>query len=187
MIRSILLSPVLFIYSLFERMAAVAGALILAQFPSFVSHYIQRLGGHVDELSRLVKEYTVAAQRNSKTLDEYIKLHISSSINDFAETGKIMSHNVERFNDLSMSLNSIKDSDILGKPVAFIKNFDSGIFKATLNDYTLAINLTIESLFYAVMGILAVMIILSFLKFIAKASSKGLFRKKSSNSVEFKS
>ena len=37
-----------------SRAFAAAGALAAVQFPNFVVHYMQRLGGHIDELRRMV-------------------------------------------------------------------------------------------------------------------------------------
>ncbi len=178
MMRQILLSPFIFISSLTQRLLAAAGAVIFAQFPSFLVQYIQRLGGHVDELSRIIKEYTAAAQKNNRTLEEYINLHTSSSVTDFAETGKIMSKNVERLNDLSTSLDSLRSSDILSKPFHFLKDLDMDMARSTAHDYVLSINITMESLLYAIIGITAVMIILSFIKFILKLFYRKIFSKK---------
>lgn len=179
--KKILLAPFIFLLTLIERIITVLAAVIFAQFPSFLQNYIQRLGGHVDELNRIVNEYTQAALKNSRTLEEYIKIHVNSSVSDFASTGKIMSDNVLRHKDLSDALSSISNSEIYMQALIFIKKVDKEIFKSTLNNYNLSIGLNIESLIYATVGIITSMIILGLIKTIIKR----IFKKKATNHGDF--
>lgn len=176
--KKVLLAPFKFILSLSERILAAAGAVILAQFPSFLVQYKQRLGGHIDELARIVGEYISAAKKNGKTLEEYINLHINSSVTDFSSTGEIMSGNVTRLENLKKAMSELKESEIYMEPVVFINKLDIEIFKATYENFTPAITMNIQSIAYAVIGIVLVMItasaVISFFKiFFRKIFNRG--------------
>jgi hypothetical protein len=101
MLKKILIAPLIFIEHITDRAIAAAGAIIFMQIPAFIIQYIQRLGGHVDELKLLIGKYRTAAADNGRSLDEYIQLHLQSGVKEFAASGKLMSENIERFNFLS--------------------------------------------------------------------------------------
>ncbi len=158
MIKKIILSPLVFLESLADRILTIAGALTFAQFPAFIVQYQQRLGGHVDELTSIVKAYKTAAAGSGKTLEQYISVHIQSSAADFSSTGKIMAASVERYNDLSQTLTGIKEAEGFMKFTAFIKNYDMAIFKETASDFVPALNFSIDTLYYSIAGIVFIMI-----------------------------
>ncbi len=178
MIKKVLLFPFLLISSLAQRVLAVMGAVIFAQFPAFLTCYLQRLGGHVSELAIIIEKYRIAAQKTGKSIEEYINLHLSSSIPDFVETGKIMSSNVERYDHLNQALLAIQKSDIWFRPMEFLKHFNRELFSETCKDYVLSINLSMEAMIYALMGIVLTMIILALLKTFFLFLFKKIFGKK---------
>ena len=69
-----LLKPLKFLESIIDRIVAVAGAIIFFQIPTFLVQYKQRLGGHVDELARLIKQYKSAAASNGKSVEDLTAL-----------------------------------------------------------------------------------------------------------------
>ena len=79
-------APFSFLESLLDRIISVAGALIFAQMPAFIVQYQQRLGGHVDELKHLIGKYKSYAASNNRSLDEYINIHLQSTVKEFAST-----------------------------------------------------------------------------------------------------
>ena len=80
MLKKILIAPVIFIEHILDRVIAAAGAITFMQIPAFIVQYIQRLGGHIDELKILIGKYKAAAADNGRTLDEYVQLHIQSGV-----------------------------------------------------------------------------------------------------------
>lgn len=152
-VKKILISPLLFMESLIDRILAAAGALIFMQIPSFMIQYVQRLGGHVDELNEIVKKYKAAAAENSRPLEEYIQLHIQSGVKEFASTGRIMSENIERLANLKESYELLSSSSGINKFLLFIRKADSDIVKGTYRDFTPGISFNIDSLIYAAAGI----------------------------------
>lgn len=149
----------LLLEAFFDRIVAVAGAIVFIQIPSFLVQYQQRLGGHVDELARLIRKYKIAAADNGRTVEEYIGLHLQSNIKEFVSTGKLMSENMERFTDLSSALKSITESKGIIKLFQFLKNIDMEIFKGALKNFVPGISFSIDTLLYGFLGIVLSMII----------------------------
>lgn len=153
-----------FFESLFDRAVSAAGALIFIQIPSFLVQYQQRLGGHVDELARMIKRYKAAAADNGRTLEEYIGLHLQSDVKEFVSTGKLMSENMERYTGLSEALRSLTESKGILKFYSFLKNMDFDIFKGAVKNFVPGITFSIETLFYGALGIIFFMTIYYLIK-----------------------
>ena len=164
MISRILKFPALFFESILDRAVSVTGALIFMQIPAFLVQYQQRLGGHVDELSRLIKKYAIAAAENGRTVEEYIGLHLKSEVKEFISTGKIMSENLERFNDISEALKNLSQSKGIVKLCVFIRDVEYDIFKAALKNFVPGISFNYETIFYAIAGIIFFMILYFIIK-----------------------
>ena len=139
--------------SVIDRIISTAGALIFFQIPSFLVQYQQRLGGHVDELARLINKYKSAAGDNGRTVEEYIGLHLQSNVKEFVSTGKIMTENMERYTDLSAALKSLSQSKGIVKFYSFLKDIDIDIFKAALKNFVPGISFNIDTLIYGAAGI----------------------------------
>jgi hypothetical protein len=151
--------PAKFFESLLDRVIAAAGAIIFIQIPSFLVQYQQRLGGHVDELSSLIRKYRVAAAQNGRTLEEYIGLHLQSEVKEFVSTGRIMTENLERLTGLSEALKSISESGGILKFFSFLKNFDIEIFRSALKNFVPGLTFSLDSLLYGAAGIIFFMTI----------------------------
>ncbi len=168
--KKILLAPVRFLDSLLDRIVSIAGAFILCQFPQFKVLYLQRLGGHVDELSRIVKAYAVAAQSAGLSLEKFIARHLSSNVQEFVSSGRIMSDNVDRLNHLSAGLKAIKGADPLWSLTTFARYVDIDIARETMKTYTPGLPLSAEALVYAGIGLVLAMLVY----WIIKKSLQGL-------------
>jgi hypothetical protein len=154
MTKPFLKAPALFFESILDRMVSVIGALIFMQIPAFLVQYQQRLGGHVDELGRLIKKYGMAAAENGRTVEEYIGLHLNSGVKEFISTGKLMSENLARFNDISEALKNLSQSKSIVKLYVFLRDIEYDIFRGTLKNFVPGISFSIETILYAVAGII---------------------------------
>jgi len=164
MLKKIILSPFLFLESLVDRIIAVAGALLFAQFPQFFVQYLQRLGGHRDELERVVDLYLDAAKTSGETIESYIGLHLKSAIPEFVKTGKIMEQNFERFRDLGAALKELTTCGPWTKFFVFLKNIDLDIAGAALKNFVPGIPLSGEGFAYAALGLVFFMLVYYLLK-----------------------
>jgi len=183
MLKKILLLPFSFLESAVDRIISAAGALVFMQVPSFMVQYQQRLGGHVDELKKLVGKYSAAAADNGRTLEEYISLHLQSGVKEFAATGNIMTGNVERFNMLSEALKKISDSSGIKKFFVFMQNLDWEIFRNTFRDFVPAVSLNTDSILYGICGIILFMLLYFLIKKIVAVFANRFIFKKSKGSA----
>jgi DUF2937 family protein len=174
-IKKILLAPFAIIDNFVDRIISLIGAVIFAQFPNFLIHYLQRLGGHIDELAKITAKYKIAAKISGKSVEEYIKFHLNSGMTEFMSSGKIMQDNITRYNELKSSLSELKSSIGFEKIFIFLKEIDMEIFKATIKNYILGFSFTLETGLYALTGL----IISMSLYYILKKLITIPFRKKS--------
>ena len=153
----IIRAPLLFIETLTDRIVCAAGALLFAQLPVFIAQYQQRLGGHVDELRRLVEKYKAYAAGNNRSLEEYINIHLQSSVMEFVSTGQLMTDNVARFNELSSALDEITRSGGLVKLFMFFKNIDMEIYRGTMKNFVPGITFSSDAILYGIIGLIIFM------------------------------
>lgn len=162
---------------IFERALAAAGAVAFAQFPSFIVQYQQRLGGHVDELGLIVSKYAEAAAKNNRTIEEYISIHLKSEISDFVSSGKIMAENLSRHTELGEALKVLMESSGIMKLFVFLKTINFDIFKKTADNFTPGISFNLDTLFYALAGIIITMGIYYMIKKILHLIKKAVTNK----------
>jgi hypothetical protein len=171
-IKQTILFPFKIIDGLLDRIVAFLCALLFAQVPQFIAQYTQRLGGHVDELTRIVGQYTQAAAEVGKTLEQFIATHLSSGVADFVSTGKIMDENISRLNLLSRALEELNTASAYSKFIVFLKDVDSSIVNNTFQNFTPGVPVTVEAVIYALIGLIAGMLIYHAIKWVMVAFSK---------------
>jgi len=172
-IRNILLAPLRLIDYLFDRIFALVCAMLFAQIPQIIILYIQRLGGHVDELARIIRQYRSSASTSGKDLGAYIDLHLQSSIPEFVSSGKIMTDNLERYGKLSTSFDDLATSTGAEKFFSFIKGLDIDIFKSVMKDFSPGLPLNFEGVIYTGAGLITGILIY----IVLKKTLQSLFKK----------
>lgn len=183
LILEIVLAPVRFFDAILDRALSLAGAFVLCQYPQFKMLYMQRLGGHVDELSRIVKAYTAAAKSVGLSLDGFVVKHLSSNAQEFRESGRIMNENVHRFNDLSAALKAVTETDPRLSIIPFLRHLDLDIARKTLKTFTPGIPFSTEGLAYALLGMVLAMLVYWTLKKALQGLVYGIFVKKKKSAI----
>jgi len=164
MTGKILLKPLNFFESIIDRIVAVIGGIIFFQIPAFIIQYKQRLGGHVDELSRLIAQYKSSAAKYGKTVEEYIALHLNSGVNEIVSTGEFMTENMKRFDELSLALKNLSESSGITKLFVFFKSMDLDILRGTYKDFVPGISFNLESIAYCIVGVIFSMLLYLLIK-----------------------
>jgi len=136
-----------------DRITVFFSAVLFAQFPQFYSHYMQRLGGHIDELNSIVRRYNSAAAGSGKTIEAYIDQHLNSSIQDFVSSGKIMLENVDRLSTLVSSQKDILSTNTFTRLPVFIREINIDIFRSTFDSFKPGIEISTDAMIYAAAGI----------------------------------
>jgi hypothetical protein len=146
--------PLKVLDGLMDRIMAVAGAIVCAQFPQYYAQYIQRLGGHLDEARRAVSQYANVAVSFNLSLQEYINVHLTSNNKIFISTGKVIQGLVDRLNHLETAFTALQSSTPLTRWVVFLRVMDPEIAQKTWINFTPGVPTTAEALVYALIGLL---------------------------------
>lgn len=146
--------PLTFFDNILDRVAALTGAVAMAQFPQFVAQYIQRLGGHVDEAGRNVESYRRTAEGVGKSLELYVQHLTRSGDSVVVSMGQKITEDLSRYNGLLAAMKELKDATPFNKFFIFVKNLNFDIFSGTLRDFTPGMPVTAEGLCYALVGMI---------------------------------
>ena len=182
-VKKILTFPVRLVDSLLDRVIAIAGALAVSQVPGFISHYLQRLGGHVAEAERNVTTgetywQKIADKTTGGDLDVLIDTYLGSDLATTVEAGRKCAADVARLKELRAALEAITNSSLFNKPFAFLRHMEAEIARATAREYTPNLPLDPESLVYAAAGLLLAMLLYQGVKFALVAAAKRIFRRR---------
>ena len=151
--------PVKLVDKIADRAAAVAGAVGCAQFPAFLTHYIQRLGGHVDEAKHNVEGWQQIADKTTRgDLDKMIEIYQGMEHEAVVEAGNKAAADVARYEGLEAALTELTNAGPFDKAFLFLKHVDTDIAYNTMANYTPNIPTTAEGLVYAGVGIILGMI-----------------------------
>lgn len=142
------------ITGLFDRVFAVACAIICAQSPMFIQQYNQHLSGRVAELKYQVDSMAYAATLGHKSLDQYILRFIESGDIDFIRQGELMHRMTERYESFSIALNRLSEASLISKPFIFVRDFNWEIARSTFSEFQPGVPLTLEGFAYAILGII---------------------------------
>ena len=137
------------IYSLF----AATGGAGLSQFPEYLAHYRQRLGGRIDQARDRVAEITEDAAAKGMSIPDYIESFIKSDPHSLE--GERMHESFFKLADMEAAYQSLTTATTLERPFTFIRHVDGGLFESTLADFAPALPLTSEGLIYGGIGALA--------------------------------
>lgn len=166
-----------------SRLSAVAGALIFSQLPQYLQQYTQRLGGHVNEIGRLVEQLQMLALQSGKSLSQYIDKFTRSNDPDFAQQGEWMQTLVERHAQLSAAWEAITHATPLTRLSAYLAHHQSEIAKTTLAFFQPAFPMTVEAGIYALIGALIGYLIYRCIKFLILNIYKKISRSVNSRSL----
>ncbi len=128
--------------------AGTAGASV-SQLEEFVQQYLQRIGGHLDE-----------AQRNYQTILD------GERYRDMAQQTReiLLGDAAARVHEIQSAYNAISEAGFMGKPVAFLAHMDQTIALRTIENFTPALPITVESLIYAGIGLVLGFVVYELIK-----------------------
>ncbi len=152
--KTILRYPFRLLNGLLDRSFALAGALLLAQFPQFYSQYLQRLGGHLEEMRRTVAAYEEAAAAAGLSLERYVEEHLISDSEVFTSSGQIIASLVERLAKLEQSCEALLQASPFSRWLVFLSEADWAITSETWRSFTPGVPTTLEGAAYAAAGLL---------------------------------
>ena len=135
----------------------ISGGLFLAaaasQFPEFSQQYVQRMGGAVDELEKVVTAFDRAATASNLTREEALNELSGTEFLDRRQSD--MRFTIGRYERLKRDYANLRDASAVER-VRYINGFtDAELFTRTMDDFEPAVPLTPDSAAFTGSGFLA--------------------------------
>jgi len=140
-----------------DRLLCVAGAVGFSQAPEFMQHYLQRLGGHLEEARRQLAQFERVAAQAGLTL-ERLGAHVSAAPDaTTAKLGGVLRESVARVGELQAAHDALAHASLVTRPFVFLQRMDLAIVEATWRAFRPAVPTTVEGLVYALAGMLVLL------------------------------
>lgn len=145
---------------------AVAAGLAASQAPEFAQQYRQRLGGAVDELSRVIAGFDQNAATAGTDRAGGLAVMARNSEVLVREQALSMAETIIRHDRLSKQQEAFRDSAPFVRLTSFVQDFDRPLVESTLRDFEPAVPATAEGVVFASVGFLVIYFLLHFLGFL---------------------
>lgn len=140
----------------------LAGAASLSQFPEYSQQYTQRLGGAVDELSRVVADFDASAAAEGLSRDEALEQMRGTA---FVERRRAdMTRTLTRYEQLTADLAALQSAGPFTRAYRIAHFDDTDIARRAAQDFKPAVPLTFEGLSFAGLGLLLGSLLITLLR-----------------------
>ena len=147
--------PLKALSGLIDRAFAAVGAALFSQAPAFVTHYQQRLGGHVDEAARNVKTWqNIANSIAQGCLDTLVRMGQASHEAFSQEAARKCAEDMARYDALRQALDAVQNAPVWLRSAVFLRHADMEIARATARNFTPNLPMNAEGLMYALVGLI---------------------------------
>jgi hypothetical protein len=143
---------------LFYSLGAATGGAAFSQFPEYYAHYVQRLGGRIDQARLRAEEIREDAAAKGLSVEDYIENFLDSAPHSLE--GARMSESIFQLDRMEAAYNALREAPVMQRPFTFVEHMNTGLVEATLGDFKPALPLTPEGLVYAGCGALAGLILI---------------------------
>lgn len=133
-------------------LVVASGGVLFSQAPEFAQQYRQRLGGAIDELTRIIQ--TFDEQANHEGLDRRAALNVYSlSSEPFLHSqGDAMRRTFERYEALSDQFEDLAAAPPVLRPLVVLQHIDPQIFSKTLRWFVPAVPVSLAGVIWAAIG-----------------------------------
>lgn len=138
---------------IFTLSFGLVGAVTMSQFPEFSQQYLQRLGGAVDELTRVVDDFDTSSAKAGMTQAQALE---SLTDGTFQQARRAdMTATIARHARLSADLLALRDATMLERVIQPQRFTDPDIVTAAWADFKPAVPVTVDGVGFAAIGFLA--------------------------------
>jgi hypothetical protein len=152
----------------------LAGAGLASQGPEFAQQYRQRLGGAIDELTRIVTRFEGDARANGLTREDAAARLRANADDLVSRQGIAMQGNMDRLTRLRAHRQAMAEAGPFGRIALLAREGDVDLMQAAWGEYEPALPVTEEGLVSALSGFAvvwgAVLLLAGFVR--------GLFRRR---------
>ncbi len=128
---------------------------VFSQLPEFAQQYRQRLGGAVDELTRVLADFDQDAATHKMTRDEGIQRLQNDPDYLVSQRGARLRQTEDRLARLDDQLTHFQSAGPVTRLAVMAKDFDTGIASRAWQAFEPAVPLTFEGVMIAVAGFFA--------------------------------
>ena len=140
------------IRGLIDRAILVGGALCSGTAPSFIVQYRQRVGGHLEQVSRSLSPWRdIADKLHEGSLDALVQHHLNSTDPTFHAEGAAIQAMINDERALRLAVDSLS-GDLQQQLWYIVWQSDAEILKATWAEYQPSFAFSFESLVLAVVS-----------------------------------
>ena len=129
------------------------GAFVFAQFPNFLQHYMQRLGGQLQEDRHIIKMQQGIAGKYFISVDQNVEQLLKSSDPHAVDQGRFIQSIIARENDLAYAQQALSEAGPFSRAFIWVRHLDLSVAKATFKEYIPGITANTETALYAVAGV----------------------------------
>jgi hypothetical protein len=140
------------ILRLITMLPAAALAVALSQAPEFAQQYRQRLGGALDEVTRVVERFAEDARRASLTTDQAVRQLQANGDRLARDRGTAAAEDIERKARLERQKLAFETRGPFGRLTALATDFDPALTQRTWASFEPAMPITTEGLVGAALG-----------------------------------
>lgn len=140
---------------------AVAGAAVLSQFPEFFRQYLQRLGGRFDQAAAQEARIAAAAREHGLAIQDYVQRLLANADAVARSEGHNVFAALADAEQLRAAYGALAAAVPLERPVLWVRHFDYGLARATLDQFVPAVPLSAEGLVYAAVGMVLGLLLLA--------------------------
>ena len=132
---------------LIDRCLFTCVFIIGVQLPEFIQQYSQRLSGHLNEALMQLNSFQLIADRHFEgNLSIMINKYLINSEPSIKETANIIVNTSNRVSDLQTHLFNLEETEYIKRLYYFITEYDASMAQATLQQFQLAIPLSLSAL-----------------------------------------
>jgi hypothetical protein len=133
-------------------LAAALGGLTASQFPEFAQQYRQRLGGALEELTRIVAAFDADAARNRLTREEAVRTYANASDDFLRDQGVTVRGTLSRRERLEEQKARLESAPPVMRPVVVLSHPDERVMRGAWQDYEPAVPVTSAGFVWAAIG-----------------------------------
>lgn len=137
-----------------QGLAAVAGAVLVSQFPAFFDQYLQSLGGRLDQARLHAGRIVAAARESGLEVAAYLARFAESSDPAIRAQGDVTAAALADADRLGAAYGALANAGPGVKPFVLMRHLDGSVAAATAERFAPAAPLTLEGLIYATLGAL---------------------------------
>ena len=130
----------------------LTGAILMSQFPAFHQQYLQRLGGHVNELRLSVSSLDERAANADLDRYAYVRRLIDNADPVVSAEGDALMDMVARYIELSASLKRLSSLPGYAVAGAMVIEVDREIGIATMEEFEPSVTLNLLGIGHALVG-----------------------------------